>query len=183
MGSEEAFKSFDHDFDGLISKADMRISLIQFLKVKPEDINDPRISRLFKLLSFYKTDTIQQSDFERLMNDANPYMTAATSETKSNIMKSMGGSWANTSTSDWKFAAIQQIGLSISQGYESIESSFLDASNNTSKVNFNGFCAFIDKNESLRGFNLTMPLMQKLFASIDPHKKSFLILTDWLSAF
>jgi hypothetical protein len=58
MGSEEAFKSFDHDFDGLISHGDMRTSLIQFLKVKPEDINDPRISRLFKLLSFYKTDFI-----------------------------------------------------------------------------------------------------------------------------
>jgi Ca2+-binding EF-hand superfamily protein len=28
MGSEEAFKSFDHDFDGLISMNDMRTSLI-----------------------------------------------------------------------------------------------------------------------------------------------------------
>jgi hypothetical protein len=34
-------------------------------------------------------------------------MTAATNETKSNIMKSMGGSFATTSTNDWKFAAIQ----------------------------------------------------------------------------
>jgi hypothetical protein len=41
-------------------------------------------------------------------------MTAATNETKSNIMKSMGGSWTNISTNDWKFAAIQQIGLNIS---------------------------------------------------------------------
>lgn len=159
MGSEEAFKSFDHDFDGLISKSDMRTSLIQFLKVKPEDINDPRISRLFKLLSFYKTDFIQQSDFERLISDSNPYMTAATNETKSNIMKSMGGSWTNTSTTDWKFAAIQQIGLSISQNYDSIESSFLDASGNSSKVSFDGFSSFIAKNEALRGFNLTLPLL------------------------
>lgn len=58
MSSEDAFKSFDHDFDGLISKEDMQTSIIQFLKVKPEEVNEPRISRLFKLLSFYKTDLI-----------------------------------------------------------------------------------------------------------------------------
>ena len=95
----------------------------------------------------------------------------------------MGGSWANTSTSDWKFAAIQQIGLCISQNYKSIEESFLDAASNSSKVSFLSFSNFVDKNEALRGFNLTEPLMQKLFAYIDPHKKSFISLKDWLSAF
>lgn len=42
---------------------------------------------------------------------------------------------------------------------------------------------FIDKHNSLKGFNLTAELKQKLFADIDPHKKTFLILKDWLSAF
>jgi Ca2+-binding EF-hand superfamily protein len=79
MNAEEAFKSFDQDFDGLISKADMSKSLIQFLKIKPEDLNEPKLERLFRLLSFYKTDSIQPSDFERLVNDVNPYLTASTS--------------------------------------------------------------------------------------------------------
>jgi len=30
---------------------------------------------------------------------------------------------------------------------------------------------------------MTLPLMQKLFAEIDPHKKGFLVESDWLSAF
>lgn len=95
----------------------------------------------------------------------------------------MGGSWANTSTNDWKFAAIQQIGLTISQRYSSIEDSFLDASRKTSKVNFTNFVDFIEKNEALRGFNFTTPLMQKLFGYMDPHQKTFLSVKDWLSAF
>jgi hypothetical protein len=94
----------------------------------------------------------------------------------------MGGSWANTSTSDWKFAAIQQMGLCISQKYPSIEDSFLDAAI-LNKVNFSNFSDFVDKNDALRGFNLTAPLMQKLFAYMDPHKKSFMSLKDWQSAF
>ena len=53
--SIEAFRSFDKDFNGLISKNDMKLSLIEFLKVKATEITDNRLERLFKLLSFYKT--------------------------------------------------------------------------------------------------------------------------------
>jgi hypothetical protein len=58
VNSVEAFRSFDKDFNGLISKRDMRTSLIELLNVKPEDITDIKLDRLFKLLSFYKTDDI-----------------------------------------------------------------------------------------------------------------------------
>ena len=33
MSPDEAFKTFDHDFDGLINKADMKQSLIKMLKI------------------------------------------------------------------------------------------------------------------------------------------------------
>jgi Ca2+-binding EF-hand superfamily protein len=69
MNSDEAFKSFDHDFDGLISKEDMKTSLVKLVQVRPDELNQARIDRLFKLLSFYKTDTIQPSDFARLIKD------------------------------------------------------------------------------------------------------------------
>lgn len=52
----EAFRSFDQDFDGLISKEDMAISLQKFLKVRPEEILNSRMDRLFRILSFYKTE-------------------------------------------------------------------------------------------------------------------------------
>jgi hypothetical protein len=54
----EAFRSFDQDFDGLISKEDMAISIQKFLKVRPEEILNSRMDRLFRILSFYKTEQI-----------------------------------------------------------------------------------------------------------------------------
>ena len=56
--SMEAFRSFDKDFDGLISKDDMKKSLIEYLKVPEEDIINTRLDRLFRILSYYKTDKI-----------------------------------------------------------------------------------------------------------------------------
>jgi hypothetical protein len=45
--------------------------------------------------------------------------------------------------------------LSVSNNYQSIEDSFNDASKNTDKVDYAKFSAFVSKNESLRGFNMT----------------------------
>ena len=55
---QDAFKSFDIDFDGKVSKDDMKIALYSFLKVPPSEITDLRMDRLFRLLSFYKTETL-----------------------------------------------------------------------------------------------------------------------------
>jgi hypothetical protein len=41
----------------------------------------------------------------------------------------------------------------------------------------------VDKHHALEGFNLTMPLLQKLFAELDAHKKGHLNFNDWTSAF
>jgi len=66
-----------------------------------------RMDRLFRILSFYKTEQIQPSDFERLVNDVSPYVNAATAQTKYVFMNSMGGGLNTSSTYDWKLAAIQ----------------------------------------------------------------------------
>ena len=117
----EAFRSFDQDFDGMVSKSDMKKSLIEFIKVKPAELSEIRLDRLIKLLSFFKTENIQQSDFDRLLKDSNPFLTAATGSTSTTFKSSMGGGFSNVSALDWKFAAIQQIGLTISQKYSSLE--------------------------------------------------------------
>ena len=134
-------------------------------------------------MSFFKSLAIQPSDFERLVNDANPYVTAATNKTLTKFKDSMGGSFGLRSTTDWVFAAMQQIGLLISTQYASIEDSFDDASGGSEKVDFDSFMKFINKHDALKGFNLTADLKQKLFAEFDPHKKTFLIKKDWVSAF
>lgn len=51
----EAFRSFDKDFNGLITRQNMKSSLTEFLKIKNEEITETRLDRLMKLLSFYKT--------------------------------------------------------------------------------------------------------------------------------
>lgn len=56
LGANEAFKSFDKDFDGLISKEDMKVSLKENMNLKPEDLYDSRMDRLFRIMSFYKTE-------------------------------------------------------------------------------------------------------------------------------
>jgi hypothetical protein len=42
-----------------------------------------------------------------LLNDVNPYVTAATNQTLSTFKTSMGGGFIAKSTNDWKFAALQ----------------------------------------------------------------------------
>ena len=66
---EEAFKCFDKDFDGFILKDDLKWALTTILKVKDEEIHQTRLDRLFRLMDFYKTNKIQLSDFQRLLND------------------------------------------------------------------------------------------------------------------
>ena len=63
LTSLEAFRSFDGDMDGLISRDDMKKALITLLKYRNEDFNSARLDRLFRVLSFFKTEHIQPSDF------------------------------------------------------------------------------------------------------------------------
>ena len=55
---EEAFKCFDKDFDGYVSKDDLRWALANVLKLKEEEIYPTKLDRLFRLLDFYKTGQI-----------------------------------------------------------------------------------------------------------------------------
>lgn len=68
----DAFKSFDIDFDGKVSKTDLKKALTSFLDIPPKEITEIRLERLFRLLSFHKTDTLQPSDFERLLGGKGP---------------------------------------------------------------------------------------------------------------
>ena len=65
---QDAFKSFDINFDGKVCKNDMKKALVSFVKIPQEEITDIRMDRLFKIMSFYKTETLQPSDFDRLFN-------------------------------------------------------------------------------------------------------------------
>lgn len=70
---EEAFKCFDKDFDGYISKDDLKWALVNILEVKAEQIYPTKVDRLYRLMDFYKTGKIQPSDFQRIVSNENPY--------------------------------------------------------------------------------------------------------------
>ena len=88
---EEAFKCFDKDFDGFISKSDLKDSLIEIIEVDPSTIHTTKLDRLFRLMDFFKTGMVQVSDFQRLMVDANPYRESMVANATSNMSKSLGG--------------------------------------------------------------------------------------------
>ena len=58
LDPQDAFKSFDIDFDGKVSRADLKKALTSFLDIPPKEITDIRLERLFRLLSFHKTETL-----------------------------------------------------------------------------------------------------------------------------
>jgi hypothetical protein len=88
---EEAFKCFDKDFDGFISKGDLKDSLIEIIEVDPSTIHATKLDRLFRLMDFFKTGMVQVSDFQRLMVDANPYRESMVKSATANMSKSLGG--------------------------------------------------------------------------------------------
>jgi Ca2+-binding EF-hand superfamily protein len=103
---EEAFKCFDKDFDGYISKNDLKQSLITLLEVPSAEIHTTKLDRLYRLMDFFKSGQIQLSDFTRLLTQDNPYSTTAISGAANNMSRSLGGGLGKTSTFDWKFSAV-----------------------------------------------------------------------------
>lgn len=144
---EEAFKCFDRDFDGFVSKEDLRNSLSEILEINPATVQPTKLDRLYRLLDFFKTGLIQMSDFQRLVNDENPYTTTGAA-TRMATSKTLGG-LHKVSTFDWKFGAIQQMGLHLSKYFASLDESFEAASKGTGKIPFDHFKSFVDSQDCL----------------------------------
>ena len=174
LNVEDAFKNFDADFDGFIGKEDLRGVLVDLLKIPEEQIHKSRIDRLFRLLDQYKTNTIQLGDFRRLLEGEGLSMESTVNKTKM---------FNPTNTFDWKVNAIQQIGLVLSRQFASPEKSFESISENHNQLTYTQFIHYLDKSRALFGFNLTSPLLHKLFAQLDAHKKGTLSPNDWVNTF
>lgn len=100
----DVFKSFDCDFDGKVSKNDLKKALVEVIGIKERDISDARLDRLISLMSFFKTPSLQPSDFERLLTLNNPYLgqESATLAASLNFKKSMGGALKDSDMHNWK---------------------------------------------------------------------------------
>ncbi len=116
-----------------------------------------------------------------MQGGTNPY--ASTPAGRGVLSKTLGGSFMEASTFDWKFNSVQQIGLLLSRKFGSLRESYLAASGGKQKIQFTDFKDFLAREKALSGFNLTEQLVQQLFAELDPHRKGFLSEQDWSSAF
>ena len=67
LSFDKAFKCFDLDFDGVISKDDLKKGLELHLQIPKDQLTDNHIDRLFRLLDFFKVGSVQLSDFLRVM--------------------------------------------------------------------------------------------------------------------
>lgn len=71
----------------------------------------------------------------------------------------------------------------ISKRFPTLEACFTSIAGDKQKIYFQDFQKFVDETHALNGFNITMQLLQKLFAELDPHRKAYLSLNDWKSGF
>lgn len=167
-----------------MSKQDLKTSLERLVKLPSKTLTEENMTRLMHLLSFYRTDTLQPSDFDRLLaDDVSPLVSAAQGDTKAQFQRSLGGALARSSTFEWKASAVRQLGLVFSRNHGAPSRSFKAAANGGDRVNFAAFKSFIEQQNALEGFNITHDLLLKLFGELDPHSKTHLTLRDWESAF
>lgn len=145
------------------------------------EVLDTKVDRLFRLLDFFKSGAIQVSDFQRIMNEGttNPYSSTGAGS----LGSTLGGALLTGSTFDWKFSAVQQIGLILSKKFGSAGLSYDACADRKPRVNFEMFKTFLARSEALEGFNLTVALLQQLFSELDSHKKGYLSKNDWELAF
>ncbi len=47
---EDAFRTFDKDYDGEISKGDIKTFLVDIMKIEEKEISEAKSNRLFKLM-------------------------------------------------------------------------------------------------------------------------------------
>ncbi|CAK62279.1 unnamed protein product (macronuclear) [Paramecium tetraurelia] len=179
---EDAFRTFDKDFDGQINKADLRTFLKDILKVEEKEITEAKINRLYKLMDQYKRGKITLMDFRRFVEEGFFYgkNKQVFGQTTNLAAKQQSES---RSSFDWKMNARQQIGLIISRHYPSVKESFDIVSGYRKKLVFQKFKKWIDEKNVLSGFDLTEKLVYEIFSDLDSHKKGYLVESDWLNAF
>jgi Ca2+-binding EF-hand superfamily protein len=154
---ENAFRAFDSDFDGIVSKEDLKSSLLTILKLTPQECDSSRVDRLYKLIDHFKRNSVQLSDFKLLFEEGEK--------------------------PEWKKSAKQQVGLFISRNYPTVKLAFEAVSELTGKIRLDQFSKWVEQHQILKGFNLTQELTEKLFAELDPHRKAYMTENDFCLAF
>ncbi|KAL4491412.1 hypothetical protein ABPG72_008068 [Tetrahymena utriculariae] len=202
---EEAFRVIDFEYKGYIDAQDFKKFLRDVLKIKENELTVARVNRLFKIIDFYKSGRIgiidfikfikQQQELQQAIQNAKFFnkqdiqsiKRSNSTQNQRNLSSSSGKQSDSQQIEilnfDWKKSVQQQLGLYVSKHYPSIQANFENVSQYMKKITFDQFLSWIEKSNSLQGFDLTNTLLQELFAYLDPHKKGFLTESDWINQF
>ena len=66
---EDAFRTFDKDYDGEISKGDIKTFMLDILKIEEKVVTEGKLNRLFKLMDQFKRGKITLMDFKRFLEE------------------------------------------------------------------------------------------------------------------
>lgn len=114
----DAFKVVDRDFDGYITDRDLVAFLSDTLKYQLKELTHVRIQKLFKVLDTFKRGKVDLVDFTKLLNSPD--------------------------TDNWIANARQQIGLTISRRFSSINQAFNAISRDEKNLVFNNFSKWVN---------------------------------------
>ena len=67
--------------------------------------------------------------------------------------------------------------------FDNLIASFEAISNYQHKMRYEQFAKYTETSNCLNGFDLTEKCMHSLFSNLDLHKKSYLSVSDWVTAF
>ena len=183
FSDSELFILMDKDRDGIISLDDFKNFVVNELGVFQSQINDFKLQRTMQRISLSKNLNITLADIHEFIvkvktnQKPNSYYIDLKEIFKESNNLNLS---KNKKDKEWIFQLIEQLGLYISQKFETVLN-FFNLYGNTleNKLRFEEFNTFIEKNlECFQGFNVTKDEIELIFTSLDSQKKNYLTLDD-----
>lgn len=122
---EDSYRAIDRRFALEITDEDLRVFLMDFLKVPSEELSEAKVRRLFKLIDQYKRGRVNFEDWKRFIQEDfyagrnRTVMGAGSADGKGAIDSSR-----SMSSFDWMLNARQQLGLILTRRFNSLTASF-----------------------------------------------------------
>eukprot|EP00347_Sterkiella_histriomuscorum_P022283 403331031 len=200
INDKQLFKFIDKNGTGFINFTDFSEQLNKIVSIA-HNIKE----KLFAFMDRNSTGLVNQLDFEKFIRYQGD-SSSQDDQTQQNPKKQYQDSFSNEQRNieqikivglrsqsqinskvqtsiqlefDWRLSAVQQIKNYITSVYQDLKVAFEDFSEYKNQITYHQFKKTIEKRDLLKGFNLSIQLLQELFAFLDPHKKGYLTLQDF----
>ena len=155
MTAEDAFRVIDKDGDSYISEKDLHDFLVSKLKFQEREVGSVRVKKLMKLMDHYKRARLSLMDWLNMIQKE----------------------------ADWFKEIKHQIGLVLSKLYSSLSDAFTEITQGDEKLLYGAFEKWIKAHHVLSGFVPNEDILKAIFASLDGHRKGFILENDFNALF